>query len=95
MLQESDWAGSGTPWNPPTSHTLPPMSNYSFGFRIFMAPSIRERDAWLSKAGRAVIQGIPGMPGHLLLTIQVESSLQTREFGIFYLSSAPSALVAL
>ena len=33
-----------------------------------MAPSIRERDAWLSKAGKAAVQGIPGIPANLLKT---------------------------
>jgi len=59
--QESDWAGSGDPWNPPTSHKLRPMSNYTFGYRLLMAPSIRERDTWLVKAGKAAVQGVPGV----------------------------------
>ena len=57
-----DWAAGGEPWNAPTSHRLEPLTNHTFGFRIFTAPSIRERDAWLSKAGKAVAHGVPGAP---------------------------------
>lgn len=59
--QERDWAGSGDPWNPPTSYKLQPMSDYIFGFRLLMAPSIRERDSGLVKAGKAAVQGVPGV----------------------------------
>ena len=61
-LQEVGWAAGGEPWNTPTSHRLEPLTKHTFGFRIFTAPSIRERDAWLSKAGKAVAQGVPGAP---------------------------------
>ena len=59
-LQESDWAAGGTPWNPPTSHMLEPMSNHTFGFCLFTAPSICARDAGLAEAGKAAAQGVPG-----------------------------------
>ena len=61
-MQHTDWAGAGDPWNPPTSHRVEPLSNYTFGYCLFLAPSIRQRDAWLSKAGKAVVQGVPGAP---------------------------------
>ena len=64
-LQEVDWAAGGEPWNTPTIHRLEPLANYTFGFRLFTAPSIRKRDAWLSKAGKAVAQGVPGAPPSL------------------------------
>lgn len=57
-----DWAAGGEPWNAATSRRLEPLTNYTLGYRLFTAPSIRERDAWLSKAGKAVAHGVPGAP---------------------------------
>ena len=61
-MQDAEWAAGGEPWNAPTLHWLESLTNYTFKFRLFTAPSIRERDAWLSKAGKAVAQGVPGVP---------------------------------
>ena len=61
-LQEVDWAAGGEPWNTPTAHRLEPLTYYTFGFRLFTAPSIRKRDAWLGKVGKVVAQGVPGAP---------------------------------
>ena len=61
MWWQADWEGSGEPWNPATSTVLQPDEAKSFGWRLHLAPSIRQRDPALHSAGLAVLQGIPGM----------------------------------
>ncbi len=57
---EADYEGSGEPWNTPTSTILQPLSNFTFGFRILLAPSIRGKNDVLAAAAKAVVHGIPG-----------------------------------
>ena len=59
-LQEQDWAGSQPQFNPPTSRLLGPGEKLTFGVRMFLAPSLRDRDEALGAAGYAVAHAVPG-----------------------------------
>lgn len=56
---ETDWKDA-QPWNVPTSATLKPGETRTYGLEFLMAPSIREIEATLAKAGRPVAVGVPG-----------------------------------
>lgn len=59
-FQEIEWATGGQQWNAATSQLLAPNSSFSFGIRLLIAPSIRDRDATLLAAGKVVVHGVPG-----------------------------------
>ncbi|MGD2135987.1 MAG: DUF5695 domain-containing protein, partial [Gemmatimonadales bacterium] len=56
---DSEWAAA-EPWNPPTSVTLAPGEQRSYGVRFLLAPAIRDIEATLVAHGRPVAVGVPG-----------------------------------
>ena len=59
-ILQSAWEGSAEQWNPPTSAVLQPGHNLTVGWRLHLAPSIRQRDIALASVGLATVLGIPG-----------------------------------
>ena len=56
---QNEWAAAN-PWNAPTSFILAPGATRTYGLQFNLAPSIREIESTLQKAGRPVAVGIPG-----------------------------------
>ncbi len=56
---ETDWA-TAEPWNPPTSATLAPGEQRSYGVTFLAAGTIRDIEATLLAHGRPVAVGVPG-----------------------------------